>query len=148
MAKNKSYRRLDIDIKAITVGRLPVTVSFLLALAACQAANPPADVPSSVIFFEEDSASLDGPADQVIRSVAQQVRARPGAIVHIQGYAPPDAGSPTYNMSLSRTRALAVADSLAKAGVAHHRIRVEPQGAEPYALVPLQSRRVEIILSD
>ena len=126
---------------------LLLAVPILLGLASCQAPTPaPNALQTAVIFFNEDSAALDAQANVIIAKVASLAQNWPQSIVHVLGFAPLDAGSAGYTQSLSRTRAAAVADGIAKAGVARARIRIEPEGGVPYDLAPIESRRVEIII--
>ena len=126
--------------------RLVLLAAFTALAAACapqQAAGPGQTV---VVFFTEDSARLDAPAQQAITQAAGIARANGSAVVHVQGFAAPDTGSAAFNRSLAQTRAQAVADGLTAAGVAPARIRMESRGGTPYADVPRESRRVDIVI--
>ena len=119
------------------------SVPFLAACAQRAAGPAPRTV---VVFFTADSALLDAPARDAVKQAAELARANASAPVRVRGFAAPDAGSPGFNKSLSETRARAVADGLAEAGVARGRIRIESRGAVPFGLQPRESRRVEIVI--
>lgn len=122
-------------------------ICALLLLVACEQPKL-AESQSIVVYFEENSATVDDDAAKVIEQAVRFAKASPKANVTIQGYAAADWGKQAYNMSLSQARAAAVADSMVKAGIARERIRIDPQGATPFGMVPLESRRVEITISE
>ncbi|GGC50581.1 hypothetical protein GCM10011504_31280 [Siccirubricoccus deserti] len=126
--------------------RLVLAALPLLALAACTTATPRNAV-RAVVFFNEDSAALDENAQELLTQIAEQAKERPTAVVRVRGFAAPDAGSPRYNRDLAELRARHVADHLASAGVERARIRLEPRGAVPFEMYPIESRRVEIIIA-
>ncbi|OYV41495.1 MAG: hypothetical protein B7Z80_01475 [Rhodospirillales bacterium 20-64-7] len=102
-----------------------------------------AQQPSFVVFFQEWSAAVDGPAQDVIAKAAAYARAHPAAITHVTGFADPT-GSRQANVLLSELRAQVVADGLASAGVAPARISKVGRGSVQFAASSLESRRVEI----
>jgi len=120
--------------------------ALLPLLAGCAARNVDDPKPAAVVFFSGDSAALDDAARSIIASVAEQAVSRPG-LVRVLGFAAPP-GSVGFNQALSDARAWNVADDLKAAGVAADRIRVEARGAVPFAAIPTESRRVEIIVGN
>ncbi|MBU8541578.1 OmpA family protein [Falsiroseomonas tokyonensis] len=122
-------------------GLLPAVI-----LAAC-AADPRELVgqPPRVVFFEVDSVDLDEPAQAVLADAARLARRHPQVPVQVRGYAGP-AGGAAFNRELSQRRAQQVADELIKRGVAASRIQVVGRGPVPFDSVPIESRRVEVII--
>lgn len=122
-----------------------IGLASLPLLAACTlpGETPPPAPPVQVVFFTEDSASLDEAAQGVVAQVAQAAQAQPQAPVQVLGFADPDGGR-AYNQALSAARAENVAAALRVQGVAPARIRVAPRGPVPFEMMPLESRRVEI----
>ena len=120
----------------------------LSLIAGC--AQTPAQVATTtstvVVFFTADSAALDTAALEAIKQAATTAKQRPNATVHVRGFAAPDAGSIAFNQSLSRTRAEGVVDALVNAGVPKIQINIETRGAVPFDLMPMESRRVEIVV--
>jgi outer membrane protein OmpA-like peptidoglycan-associated protein len=116
-------------------------------LAACAAGDPLgarlAEQPVRVVFFEDDSVALAGPALAVIQDAAETVRRYPAAPVRVLGFIAPD---PVHApiVALSRARAEHVANELARFGVPRARIQVQGRGTAPVADIPLEARRVEI----
>lgn len=125
----------------VLAGVLPAAL-----LAAC-AADPRelAGQPPRVVFFNEDSVELDEPAQAVLTNAARLARRHPEVPVQVRGFAGP-AGGQAFNQELSRRRAQHVADELAKNGVATSRIAVIGRGPVPFDSVPIESRRVEIVV--
>ncbi len=121
-------------------------IAPIVVMGGCAQPMAPSSAKPVVVFFTADSAALDTGAQSSIRQAAETAAAQPSAPVRVRGFATPDAGSTAFNDSLSRTRAQAVADALANAGVAPARIRIEARGAVAYDLFPTESRRVEIIV--
>lgn len=115
----------------------------------------PFDTVGSVVFanieFEYGKAIVREESKQFIRSVAEEMRARPTMRVEVRGHTD-DAGSEEYNLKLSQARAQAVADELVKFGVQVHRLSVVGYG-ELRPLVPNTSpenarknRRTEFVI--
>ena len=123
---------------------LLAALATLPLLAACATPPTAAPQPQRVVFFTEDSASLDSTARQVIAETAGEVRAS-NARVTVRGFTGP-AGGQAFNQSLSNTRALAVRDGLVNAGVPAERITVQARGPVPFEAVATESRRVEIAI--
>lgn len=78
------------------------------------------------VYFEVDSAELDGAAHVVLRDVARTLLESERAVV-ITGYAD-DQGTPERNLALSRRRAEVVRDVLVQAGVEASRLEIEGAG--------------------
>jgi outer membrane protein OmpA-like peptidoglycan-associated protein len=124
--------------------RLVVLFAMLL-LAACHVAGPE----HVAVFFPERSSMLDPQARQVIATVADRARQRPGTPVVLIGYAGPDAAATLAgNLALAARRAKAVADLLVADGVDPRVIRRHATGNIDYALDSIESRRVEIALGE
>jgi outer membrane protein OmpA-like peptidoglycan-associated protein len=103
------------------------------------------DEPVRVVFFNEDSAALEGPAREVVRSAARAAARHPSARVNVFGYAGP-AGGVAFNRALSEQRARHVAELLREFGAPGERVFVVPRGPVPFEAAPIESRRVEIRL--
>ncbi|PWC30815.1 OmpA family protein [Teichococcus aestuarii] len=101
--------------------------------------------PVHVVFFTEDSAALDEAAQAVVADAARKAQADASLPVRVMGFADPDGGR-AYNRALSAARAEHVANSLRDQGVPAARISVAPRGPVPFEMMPLESRRVEIVL--
>jgi outer membrane protein OmpA-like peptidoglycan-associated protein len=97
------------------------------------------------VFFQPQSAELDGQARSVIASLAEKAKQRPGAIVTVSGFADPGGDVPD-NFKLSALRARAVSNALIADGVPAARIRRQSEGGVDYAIDSQESRRVEIKL--
>jgi outer membrane protein OmpA-like peptidoglycan-associated protein len=113
-------------------------------LAGCAGGETETVPPTAVVFFQGDSAALDNAAEAVVATAAAAAKRR-NLSVRVLGFAAPP-GSAGFNRALSDARARNVADGLRAQGVPAERIRVEPHGEVPFAAVPTESRRVEIIL--
>jgi outer membrane protein OmpA-like peptidoglycan-associated protein len=124
-----------------------LALAALPLLAGCEALTLTrlADEPVRVVFFNEDSASLEAPAREVVRSAAHAAARHPSARVNVFGYAGP-AGGMAFNRALSEQRARHVAELLREFGVAGERVFVVPRGPVPFEAAPIESRRVEIRL--
>ncbi len=109
----------------------------LLAISACSTGKP-----SYVVFFQERSAQLDGPARGVVAAAAAQANKDPAAPVEVTGYTD-SGGSPAADVTLSQQRARVVADGLVASGVSPQRLVGKGRGQtgeDP----GVASRRVEI----
>jgi len=73
------------------------------------------------IHFAFDSAALDEDARSIARAKAVWMAANPDVAVRIEGHCD-QAGTPAYNMTLGRQRALAVKAYLASLGIAETRM--------------------------
>jgi outer membrane protein OmpA-like peptidoglycan-associated protein len=117
---------------------------FLLVYAAtvpARAADPPAQ--KFVVFFQEWSAAIDDPAQDVIRQAAEWVGSHPGNFARVNGFAS-TIGSRQANVLLADLRAQVVVDQLLSDGVNAKRIQQRGHGPVTFALTPQESRRVEI----
>jgi outer membrane protein OmpA-like peptidoglycan-associated protein len=116
----------------------------LLVLSATMGTAHAADPASQryVIYFQEWSAAVDKPAQDLIAQVAAMARTQGGPI-HVIGFADPN-GSKAANILLSELRAQRVIDLLSDAGVAPARLVSRGKGPVQYAMTSLESRRVEI----
>ena len=124
------------------------SLAALPLLAACTA--PEVKSPAArVVFFNQDDATLDDPAKAVIAEAAEVAKRHLSTTVRVAGFSDPQptpvAGG---NTGLSSLRARAVADQLRADGVAPARIILQPRGATTYESVPVESRRVEINISN
>lgn len=111
-------------------------------LSACTPLGP--QKPSYIVFFTPYSIELDSEAQRIVSDAAAAARAVPGQAVVVLGYAAPAPATTTQqDLTLSRNRSEAVANTLVLKGVAQSRIVVRPkgsQGGDP----GIESRRVEI----
>jgi outer membrane protein OmpA-like peptidoglycan-associated protein len=98
------------------------------------------------VFFQEWSAAIDDSAQSVITQAADWVKAHPGDIAHVNGFADPT-GSKQANILLSDLRAQVVVDQLVSDGVDTKRVRQRGHGSVQFALTGQESRRVEISIS-
>ncbi|MGX9965725.1 OmpA family protein [Roseomonas sp. F4] len=126
---------------------LALTGLFSAVILAACAADPRELVgqPPRVVFFEADSAELDEPALAVLADAARLARRHPEVPVQVRGFAGP-AGGAAFNRELSERRAEHVASEMVKRGVARSRINVVGRGPVPFDSVPIESRRVEIVV--
>jgi outer membrane protein OmpA-like peptidoglycan-associated protein len=122
-------------------------ILFLLLCVAASSARA-ADTPPQkfVVFFQEWSAALDDSAQAVITHAADWVKAHPGNVAHVNGFADPT-GSKQANVLLSELRAQVVVDQLLTDGVDAARIKQRGHGSVQFALTSQESRRVEISVS-
>lgn len=128
--------------------RMLLAAAVLPLVAACAELDPflvrdPANLPRPVIFFTEDSSTLDDAAKATIREASDTANRFPDARVNVFGYAGP-VGGVAFNRQLSDARAQVVAAELRRNGVASERIFVVPRGPVPFDMAPIESRRVEI----
>jgi outer membrane protein OmpA-like peptidoglycan-associated protein len=119
-----------------------MSLVFLLALSACALFGSRT---SYVVFFQERSAQLDGPAQGVIAEAATRANNRPTSRVEVIGYTD-SAGSPSADVVLSQQRAQVVADALVANHVASTRLVRSGRG-QAGDNPGLASRRVEIMVA-
>jgi len=124
--------------------RLGLLLLLVMAATGGRAADPPAQ--KFVVFFQEWSAAIDDSAQSVITQAADWVKAHPGDIAHVNGFADPT-GSKQANILLSDLRAQVVVDQLVSDGVDTKRVRQRGHGSVQFALTGQESRRVEISIS-
>lgn len=128
--------------------RMLLAAAVLPLVAACAELDPflvrdPANLPRPVVFFNEDSSTLDDAAKATIREAAATAGRFPDTRVNVFGYAGAVGGA-AFNRQMSDQRAQVVAAQLRQNGVASERIFVVPRGPVPFEMAPIESRRVEI----
>jgi outer membrane protein OmpA-like peptidoglycan-associated protein len=124
--------------------RLLLVVPVLAGLTACVPGT--SAPPRLVVFFNADSAALDDAARAVIQQASSAARSNPFEQVKVLGFAAPDTGTAAFNRVLSQARAQNVADGLIAAGVSASRVRIQSRGAVSFDMMPMESRRVEIVI--
>ena len=120
-----------------------LALPLILLLAGCHVIGPE----RFVVFFSPRSSDLDAQAKQVVATVAERARQRPGAAVLVSGFADP-IGPADDNLKLAERRAQAVADALAAAGLDAARVQRRAIGGVDYTLDSIESRRVEITFGE
>ncbi|MFN4089300.1 MAG: OmpA family protein [Alphaproteobacteria bacterium] len=115
---------------------------------------PPAPEPvvrSYLVFFEFDRSSLTPDARRIVEAAARTAGSVDVTRIDVTGHTD-RAGSPTYNMGLSRRRAETVRAELIRNGVSADDIAIYAKG-ETELLIPTadgvreaQNRRVEIVI--
>lgn len=91
-------------------------------------------VPGYVVYFNFNSAKLEGDALQVIREAAQTFKTDKAARADLAGHAD-RSGTPALNDRLSSLRAEAVGDALMKQGVPESAITISAFGESDLAVV-------------
>ena len=122
-----------------------LTLLGLLALAACSSSGPPDHV--FAVFFTEDSAILDSPAQDIVNRAAAASKQFPGQTVNVAGYADRN-GTPAATIAISKARADAVFAQLVADGVPPGRIKRSASAAPADNNPGVESRRVEIDIGD
>jgi outer membrane protein OmpA-like peptidoglycan-associated protein len=122
---------------------LLLALPLILLLAGCHVVGPE----RVAVFFSPRSSELDAQARQVVATIAERARQRPGAAVVVSGFADP-IGPADDNLALSERRAQAVVDALAAAGLDPARVKRRAIGGVDYTLDSIESRRVEITLGE
>ena len=79
------------------------------------------------VLFANDSADLGPRAYEAVADIAADARSHPRAGIEVDGFTD-TTGAPDHNMELSRARAMAVADVLARHGVDSRRIQARGFG--------------------
>jgi outer membrane protein OmpA-like peptidoglycan-associated protein len=122
--------------------RLGILILLLCAVTGTAGA---ADTPQQkfVVYFQEWSAAMDDNAQAVITHAAEWVKAHPGNVAHVNGFADPT-GSKAANILMSDLRAQVVVDQLVTDGVAPRLVKQRGHGSVQFALTSQESRRVEI----
>jgi outer membrane protein OmpA-like peptidoglycan-associated protein len=126
------------EARRIAMQRRILTFLALSGLAACAGLQTEPE-PTRVVFFQGESATLDGPARAVVQAAAGPARSQP---VTILGYGGPTGGN--FNRTLAVARAQHVAELLRQAGVPAERITVQTRAPVPADMAPIETRRVEI----
>ncbi|MGE0223175.1 MAG: OmpA family protein [Acetobacteraceae bacterium] len=119
-----------------------VVALLLLITATVSVARAEEPARKYIVYFQEWSAAVDGPAEGIIKEVASMAQTRSGTL-RIVGFADPT-GSRKANILLSELRAQRVVDLLADAGVAPSRLVLSGKGAVEFAISSQEARRVEI----
>lgn len=83
----------------------------------------------SRIYFDFDRAELSAEAREILNKVAQELKARPGKSLTIEGNCD-DRGTNEYNLALGQQRADAAARYLRTLGIDHKRIKTISYGEE------------------
>lgn len=103
------------------------------------------------VFFEFDKASLSHDGERVVREAAESYRRTGGARVEVTGYTDL-AGTPQYDLDLSKRRAAAVRAALAAQGVPANSITERWRGKDDPLVTTAdgvrepRNRRVDIVL--
>ncbi|HZT51005.1 MAG TPA: OmpA family protein [Stellaceae bacterium] len=120
------------------------------AVAPAPAAAPaPAERQVFIVFFDFDKATITPAGKQIIAEAAKAFQA--GHRVLLTGYTD-RAGTPQYNLGLSKRRAEAARDEMVRDGVPANAINVswkgeqDPRVPTPDGVREPQNRRVEIVL--
>jgi outer membrane protein OmpA-like peptidoglycan-associated protein len=115
----------------------------LLALPSCaMVMRAPSTTPGFMVYFDPHSATVDQTAAGTISRAAEAAKAAPSAPVVVKGYTD-SAGNAAADVTLSQTRAQAVADALKSDGVDAARISIRGRG-QTHEEPGQASRRVEI----
>ena len=101
--------------------------------------------PDYIVFFQQDSVTVDPTAAAIIARAAAKARTMPDAAVIVRGYTD-SAASAQADVLLSQQRAQHVADALVADGVASGRISRQGRG-QTGNNPGVASRRVEINVS-
>lgn len=169
MAGNRTYHAATTSIAGPAIGDATMTDNYnhslLIGLRYTFGQTPPPPPPAPVaapapavaptrtylVFFDWDSAALQGRARQVIATAAANAGRIKVTRIEVNGYTD-SSGRREYNQRLSLRRADAVAAELVSKGVARSEISITGYG-QTHQLVPTgpgvrepQNRRVEIIL--
>ncbi|HUN39781.1 MAG TPA: OmpA family protein [Acetobacteraceae bacterium] len=120
-----------------------IMILFLICFSVSQAHAVEPTGPRYVVFFQEWSANLDGPAQAVISHAASYAKAHPSALVHVNAFADPT-GSRKANILLTELRAQMVMDQMHTDGIPEQRLIGYGHGSVHFALSSQESRRVEI----
>ncbi len=125
--------------------RAPAILFGLLTLGACAMPSPPDH--TFAVFFTDNSAALDVPAQAVVMRAATASKQFPSLPVNVAGYADRN-GAPAATIALSKARADAVAALLIADGVPDSSIKRTAVGTPPNSQPGIESRRVEIDIGD
>jgi peptidoglycan-associated lipoprotein len=106
-----------------------------------------------LVHFQEDSSTLSGEAQNILRDQARWLNQYSQYTITIQGHAD-ERGTREYNLALGARRAMAVRSFLAQVGVNGARIRTVSYGKErPIAVCDApscwsQNRRAQTVLNN
>jgi outer membrane protein OmpA-like peptidoglycan-associated protein len=122
--------------------RLCLLLLLLCAVTgSVRAADPPPQ--KFVVFFQEWSAAMDDPAQEVVHQAALWLQSNSTDLARVDGFADPT-GSREANVLLSDLCAQVVLDQLVNDGVDPRRMEQRGHGPVQFALSSQESRRVEI----
>ena len=125
--------------------RAPALLLGLLTLGAC--ATPALPDHSFPVFFTDNSAVIDGPAQAIVLRAANAAKQFPSLPVTVDGYADNN-GTPAATIALSQARADNVAALLVSDGVPLAQIKRSAVGTPPNSQPGVESRRVVIDIGD
>ncbi len=120
-----------------------IVLFVALLLAGCHVAGPE----HFVVFYSPLSSVLDAQGVQVIATVAERARQRPGTPVVVSGYADAEIGVADAQ-KLAAKRSHAVTDALVADGVDPARIARHGVGGVDFSMDSIETRRVEITLGE
>ena len=141
-------------VAAAPVAPTPTAPALAASAAAAVASNETCEqdlgtaMKASRILFESSSATLRRDAQPVLLQIAAAIKRCGELKIEISGHTD-NTGTPGFNETLSKNRAKAVADALAKTGIPMSRMQVAGYGpAKPVApndtpANKLQNRRIE-----
>ncbi len=123
-------------------------LSFVLPMLALSfSAIPAMAAEKKVVYFPTWSADLDGDAQGVIDDAATMAKDHARGTVLVSGFASTTGGH-RANQLLAELRAQVVADHLMEKGVKASRLRLVSRGDTHFVSTSLESRRVEVTVSD
>ncbi|MBK9135451.1 MAG: cytochrome c oxidase subunit II [Betaproteobacteria bacterium] len=141
------------EVAEVRAGRVPATLVSAAAPAAAGAAPAAAAAPAATVtaglpmsvLFAVGKSTLDAPAQKVLASAADYLKANTAAKVALSGFVDAS-GSAAQNAELAKQRAFAVRDALTKAGIAADRIELrKPAEIKAGAANAAEARRVDIV---
>jgi outer membrane protein OmpA-like peptidoglycan-associated protein len=119
---------------------------LVLGFSVSTVALAAAEEHRAVVYFPSWSADIDDNASKSIDEAAQWATSHPREIINVLGYAS-TVGSKRANALLADLRSQVVVDYLMSKGVAASRIKMTSKGATRYLDSPLESRRVEMVMT-
>lgn len=138
----------------LALSNLNAGLTPLAPVAEVAPAPAPAPAPQPlklVVFFEFDKADLDAAARAKLGEAVAAVKERSTVKILVSGHAD-RAGTDDYNAKLSRLRAIAIAEALARAGIPLEATTIEAFGELQPAVATEDdvrepsNRRVEIVI--
>lgn len=138
-----------VGLSSLNVGLTPLA-------PMAEATPPPAPAPAPqpvklVVFFDFDKSDLNAAASAKLGEAVAAIKDRKTVRILVSGHAD-RAGTDDYNAKLSRLRAVAIADALARAGVSIQATTVKSFGELQPAVATeddvreASNRRVEIVI--